>query len=294
MQIEKTYQENSHASVWSHLGTLAFRHDWIDAGGVRTRFLEAGERDKPVVIFLHGTAGSLEAFVANMKAHAEHFHCFALDMIGSGYSSKPDRDYEIPVYVKHISDFMDAVGVQRASLVGVSLGAWIASRFALTFPDRVTSITLLSAAGLVANANTMKQIKSLRSNAVDNPSWENIKSVLSNLLHRKNKLMDDLIHVRQSIYCQEGMKQAMQHTLCLQTPEIRVRNLLTEGEWRSISTRALVVGSLQDHEDYLGTARYVADVMPNATYAEMNEVGHWPQFEDSETFNQINIKFLLS
>jgi pimeloyl-ACP methyl ester carboxylesterase len=294
MDTQTEPQARDYRSVWRYLSQTAFRHDWIDAGGVRTRYVEAGRKGRPVVIFLHGTAGSLEAFCANLAAHAEHFHCIALDMIGSGYSSKPDEDYEVPVYVEHLRQFMDAMDIERSSFVGVSLGAWVAARFALTHRARTDKITLLSASGLVANAQTMKQIKSLRSNAVDNPSWDNVKTVLENLLHRKEALMDDLVAVRQGIYRQVGMARAMQHTLCLQVPEIRARNLLTEAEWRSLRVPALVVAALQDHADYLGTARCVADFIPAATYVEMPEVAHWPQFEDSDTFNRLDIEFLSS
>ena len=286
--------EPAYRSVWMHLSKAEFRHGWVDVGGLRTRYVEMGTRGRPVLIFLHGTAGSLEAFCANLVEHSRHFHCLALDLVGSGYTDKPDHDYEIAVYVEHLRGFMDAMQLERASLVGVSLGSWIASRFALTHPQRTARITLLSAAGLVANPNTMKQIKSLRSNAVQNPSWDNIRSVLHNLLFRASSLMDDLIAVRQAIYRQQGMAAAMAHTLCLQVPEIRARNLMREEEWRAIQVPALVIGSREDNKDYLDTARYVADVIPNARYVEMAEVAHWPQYEDSETFNRINIEFLLA
>ncbi|HSV44753.1 MAG TPA: alpha/beta hydrolase [Ramlibacter sp.] len=284
----------TYSSVWTHLFRTAFRHDWVDAGGVRTRFLEAGQKGRPVVLFLHGTGGSLEAFCANIAAHAEHFHCFAIDLVGSGQSDKPDLDYEIPVYARQACDFLDAMRVEQASLCGVSLGAWVCARFALRYPERARKLTLLSAAGLVANPNTMKQIRSLRSSAVDDPSWDNIRAVMENLVHRKEALIDDLVAVRQAIYRQDGMRQAMAHTLCLQAPEIRARNLLSEAEWRRITAPALVVGALEDNPDYLGTARAVADFMPNARYVEMPEVAHWPQFEASDTFNRLNIEFLLS
>src|SRR5205085_355448 len=98
----------------------------------------------------------------NIAAHAEHFHCLAIDMVGSGFSDKPDLDYEVPVYARQVRDFLDAMQLEKASLVGVSLGAWVCARFALTYPQRTRKLTLLSAAGLVVNPNTMKQIKSLR------------------------------------------------------------------------------------------------------------------------------------
>lgn len=281
-------------SVWTDLFRTGFRHDWLDAGGVRTRFLEAGPKDAPVLLFLHGTGGSLEAFCANIAAHAKHFRCLAIDMLGSGQTDKPDHAYEIPLYADHVRDFLDAMQVRQASLCGVSLGAWVCAQFALTYPQRTRKLTLLSASGLVANPNTMKQIRSLRSSAVDNPSWDNIRAVMENLVHRKDVLIDDLVAVRQAIYGQPGMQQAMSNTLCLQVPEVRARNLLSEAEWRAIKAPALVVGALEDNPDYLGTARAVADLMPDARYVEIPDVAHWPQFEASETFNRLSIEFLRS
>ncbi|MES2412863.1 MAG: alpha/beta hydrolase [Pseudomonadota bacterium] len=294
MRVSEHLIEHPYQSIWVELSKTDFHLGWVDAGGIKTRFLEAGNPELPAVIFIHGTAGSLEAFCANIASHSRHFHCYAIDLVGSGYTDKPDVDYEIPVYVEHLRSFMDAMGIDRTSLVGVSLGAWIISRFATLYPERVKTLTLLSAAGLVANAQTMNQIKSIRSGAVENPTWENVRAVLLNLLHRKHKLSDDLIAVRQAIYGQPGMLKAMAHTLCLQDPDIRKRNLLSEEQWRSISVSTLIIGSLQDHDDYLKTAKYVADVIPNASYVAMSEVGHWPQYEDSETFNKINLEFLLS
>jgi len=106
------------------------------------------------------------------------------------------------------------------------------------------------------------------------------------ILHRPN------ISIRQLICRQPGIREAMDHVLCLQNHEIRLRNLLREDEWRAITAPALVIGTLEDEREYLDTARYVADVMPNARYVEMEQVGHWPQFEDFETFNRHNLAFL--
>jgi 2-hydroxy-6-oxonona-2,4-dienedioate hydrolase len=53
---------------------------------------------KPVVIMLHGTAGSWEGFAENLGPLSEHFDCYAIDMIGCGYTDKPDMPYETSVY----------------------------------------------------------------------------------------------------------------------------------------------------------------------------------------------------
>lgn len=71
---------------------------------------------------LHGTSGTWETFCANIPVLSQHFNCYAIDMIGSGFTGKPDVDYEIPVYVAHLDDFMRTVGLTHASFIGVSRG----------------------------------------------------------------------------------------------------------------------------------------------------------------------------
>ncbi len=82
--------DQMHRSVWLYLLDTAFTHGFIDAGGVRTRYLEAGQRGKPIVLMLHGTGGSLDTFCANIGAFADHFHVFCIDMLGSGFTGKPE------------------------------------------------------------------------------------------------------------------------------------------------------------------------------------------------------------
>lgn len=82
-----------------------------------------------MVILLHGTAGSLENFSANYAAYAEHFRVIGLDMLGCGWTDKPDYDYLINHYAEHVRSFMDALGIDKAAVVGVSLGAWLAPRW---------------------------------------------------------------------------------------------------------------------------------------------------------------------
>ncbi len=279
-------------SIWASLMTVPFEQRWVDASGIATRYARAGAPDAPAVILLHGTAGSWEGFCANLGPLSQRFQCFALDMVGSGFSDKPDHDYEIKDYVAHVRAFMRAVGLESASLVGCSLGSWVAARFALTHPECVDKLVLLSAAGLFANASNMDRIRSRRTAAVEDPSWQNIKPIFDHLIHDEHNRIDDIIAVRQAVYRQPGMVQAMQHVLCLQDPEIRQRNLLTEDEWRSITAPTLVVGSLADKDEYLETARRVSTLIPNARYEPMEKVGHWPHFEDPDRFNPLCIDFL--
>ena len=86
----------TYTSNWIDLKSTAFRQDFIEAGGIRTRYLASGSSDKPLLLFLHGTGGHAEAYTRNLAAHGEHFHTVAIDMVGHGWSGKPLIDYEYP------------------------------------------------------------------------------------------------------------------------------------------------------------------------------------------------------
>lgn len=281
-----------HRSVWTHLLRTPFTQGFVDAGGIRTRYVQAGDRNAPAVVMIPGTASSWESFCANIDAHAQHFNVLALDLVGSGFSDKPDRDYEIPVYVTHVLAFMDAMGVRKASLIGVSLGAWIASRIAVDHPDRVGKLVLLAASGMISHTQTMGRIRGTRTKAVDDPSWPNVQSVFEPLIYRPEDRIDDIIAVRQAAYRQPEMRRAMEHILCLQNPEIRARNLIAEDEWRGIQAPALIVVAPDDSEMFFQTATRAAQLMPKAQTLEIRRVKHWPHFERPDLFNPASIAFL--
>lgn len=282
----------AHRSVWTHMIRTPFRQDYIDAGGVRTRYVQAGPADAPALIMLHGTAGTWECFCANIPAHAEHFNCYAIDMVGSGFSGKPDVDYEIPVYVEHVRNFMKAVGLRKASFIGVSLGAWIASKLAIDHPEMVDKLVLLAASGLLANKSTMGDIRARRGKAVEDPNWENIKAIFTSLILDERNRIDDIVAVRQTSYQQPEMKRAMEHVLCLQDPDIRPRNLIPEEDWTKITAPALVIAAPDDKDVFYQTALQVSKLMPNAQMIEKKGVAHWVQFEEPEFFNRVSIEFL--
>lgn len=110
-------------SLWPEIANGALRLAFVDAGPVCTRYVEAGDpKASEAVVFLHGTGGHLEAFTKNLYPHAKQHRTIALDMIGHGYSSKPDHDYEINHYVKHLIDFCDALHLRRIHVHGESMG----------------------------------------------------------------------------------------------------------------------------------------------------------------------------
>ncbi|MDF2830069.1 MAG: putative hydrolase or acyltransferase of alpha/beta superfamily, partial [Mycobacterium sp.] len=123
-------------SVWSDLQGVPFSQGFLDAGGVRTRYLHAGDRNKPALVLLHGSGGHAEAYVRNLESHAEHFSTWSIDMLGHGYTDKPGHPLEVAHYVDHLLAVFDAIGADRVHLSGESLGGWVAARAAADHPER--------------------------------------------------------------------------------------------------------------------------------------------------------------
>jgi 2-hydroxy-6-oxonona-2,4-dienedioate hydrolase len=282
----------THPSIWGALREVEFRQAYIDAGGVRTRYLESGSPDAPAVIMLHGTGAHLETFARNFGPYGEHFRTVAFDMVGNGFSERPDHGYEISHYVQHTLDVMDALGVEHAHMLGTSLGSWVAAAMAVAHPTKVDKLVLMSASGLVATAENMERIINTRMKAVEDPNWDSIKAMFDHLIADERNRLPDLVSLRQAIYRQPGMVETMRNTLVLQDLDTRNRNLIPEDQWRSIQHPALTIASGQDYSEYSNTSRIVAELMPNAQVAEMPDVKHWPHFEDADLFNKLSLEFL--
>lgn len=280
------------SSFWQDLRSGSFTQGYLDAGGIRTRYLHAGAPHKPPLILLHGTGGHLECYSRNLLAHGEHFDTWAIDMVGHGYSDKPAHPYEIDVYVEHLRAVMDALGFQQAHLSGESLGGWVAARFALKYPARTGRLVLNTTGGATLIPAVMERIKTLTMAAVRNPDWATVKARLEWLMADPSSVTDDLVACRQAIYQAPGMLEAMPHILCLQEPDIRARNNLSDVEWQSIASPTLVLWTDKDPTAAVEVGERLAGLIPGARFALMKNCGHWPQFEDPVTFNALHLDFL--
>jgi 2-hydroxy-6-oxonona-2,4-dienedioate hydrolase len=280
-------------SVWSDLQGVAFEQGYLDADGVRTRFLRAGDPDKPVLVLLHGSGGHAEAYIRNLASHAEHFHTYSIDMLGHGYTDKPGHPLEVSHYVAHLMAVLRTIGTDRVYLSGESLGGWVAARTAADHPDSVVRLVLNTAGGSQADPEVMKRIITLSMAAVENPTWETVQARIKWLMADKSKDYDDLVASRQRIYRQPGFVDAMRDIMALQDPEIRARNILGPAEYGSITAPTLVLWTSDDPTADVTEGRRMASMIPGARFEVMQGCGHWPQYEDAKTFNSLHLDFLL-
>src|SRR5438094_2719126 len=124
----------------------AVRSEEIDLHGHRVSYRTAGEG--PVVLLIHGIAGSSQQWLDSMTLLAEDHTVVAPDLLGHGRSAKPRGDYSLGAYAAGLRDLLVALDCSKATVVGHSLGGGIALQFAYQFPERSGRLALVSSGGL--------------------------------------------------------------------------------------------------------------------------------------------------
>jgi pimeloyl-ACP methyl ester carboxylesterase len=118
----------------------------IEVEGLPTRYLTAGEGSP--LLLLHGVGDNALDWRWVMPALARTYQVYAPDLPGSGGSAKPPADYSLTFFTRFVGAFLDALGVDRAVVVGNSLGGLLGLHLALAEPERVTVLGLVGSAGL--------------------------------------------------------------------------------------------------------------------------------------------------
>lgn len=123
------------------------REESCNIAGVSMHYYCAGRRGTPLVM-IHGLGSSAETWAALMRLLSKEYLVYAPDLPGFGRTPLAPEGTNIQTHVLYLKRFLDVLGYPRVTLVGNSLGGWIATRFAVEYPERVEKLYLLNSAGL--------------------------------------------------------------------------------------------------------------------------------------------------
>ena len=118
----------------------------IELHGHRVAFRYGG--DGPLLVLIHGITGRSAQWELAIEELADEFTVLAPDLLGHGQSAKPRGDYSLGAYASGVRDILLALGHDRATVVGHSLGGGVAMQFAYQFPERCERLVLVSSGGL--------------------------------------------------------------------------------------------------------------------------------------------------
>jgi len=144
-------QTRYNQSLWNRQSLDVMREKcangkFIELNGHSTHYIEKGEG--PAVILVHGWFHDSQMWNRNIDVLAMRFKVYAIDLWGFGYSTREIMDWGYPLYASQLIEFMDALSINRASLVGQSMGAGASMLLCTQYPGRVDKLVLVSPAGL--------------------------------------------------------------------------------------------------------------------------------------------------
>lgn len=266
----------------------------------RTHFYAAGNRGSNVLL-LHGggidsAALSWDPSVPILSAN---HRVIAVDLPGYGSSERPDINYTQEFYLQFIHDFMDAMGLKTASLVGLSMGGGLALGCALNWPERVERLGLVDSYGL-ANQVPSQHLSYVLINTplLNRLTWSafarsrglarnSLESIFADPVAISPALVDQ-------VYSEACKPNAGRAFTSFQKSELGWANLRTVYMDRlsEICQPVLLIHGKQDKLVPVAYATQAAERLPNARLCLIDEAGHWPQRERPHEFNQILVEFL--
>lgn len=283
---------DDYESVWTHLQGVEFEQGYADAGGVRTRFLHTGSPKNPGLILVHGFGSHCDVWIKNLEAHGKHFNTYAIDLMGTGFSDKPDIDYHAPVLARQVVDFMDAVGIDKASVVGTSMGSRVVARFAVDYPERTNTLTLVSPAGLYFDKERAARIIRTHIKDNDEATWEGAENGLRAII-REDRIFADIVAARQKVFQQPLIKERYKRFAVQHLEETANLSFCSEDEYRSISAPTMIVKGLKDSFTNTDLPKTLNELIPNSKLAFFEGSIHAPYFEMADEFNSKHLQFLL-
>lgn len=128
------------------------------ATGPRLHYAAHGDPDGEPILFLHGWPDSWFSFSRVVPLLQQRFHAFVLDQRGFGDSERPDGDYAIGTFAADVVAFLDAVSIEKATIVGHSFGSFVTRSTVLTSPERVTRVVLIGT-GVSAATPVLREVQ---------------------------------------------------------------------------------------------------------------------------------------
>jgi 4,5:9,10-diseco-3-hydroxy-5,9,17-trioxoandrosta-1(10),2-diene-4-oate hydrolase len=285
----------------------SFESKTVTIDGVNLHYFCGGSG--PPLVLVHGLGSSAAVeFYYNLEPLAAHHRVFAIDLPGFGRSDKPVLEYTIDLFVRAVSDLMACEGIERAAVMGVSMGGRVALGLALDSPEKVERLVLVDALGVGAPRRVLAYSilltrglgeLTLRGTARAlrqmNPAV--IRRFWGWYLKRPNRVA--------SIWSDERIAN---HGTLLATPEYRaaylsalrsiagmrqLRNgVVVEDRLAELRMPTLLIWGGHDHIFPASHARAAKDRIPNGRLEIFDDSGHTPQMEEPDRFNRVVFDFL--
>lgn len=263
----------------------------IVAAGLKTNYLEAGEGEP--VILIHGSGPGVTAYAnwrLSIPVLAEKYRVLAPDIAGFGYTErKADTPYNLDFWVRHLIEWMDAVGVKKARFVGNSFGGALTLALTARHPERVDRFVMMGAAGV-----DFEVTPGLEAVWGYEPSVENMRKIIMTFAYDTSSITDDLVRSRYEASIRPGFHET--YSQMFAAPRQRHPNALAtpEADIRKITQRALVLHGRDDQIVPLSNSLKLHSLLKRSDLHVFGECGHWTQIERKDQFLSLVMNFFAS
>jgi 4,5:9,10-diseco-3-hydroxy-5,9,17-trioxoandrosta-1(10),2-diene-4-oate hydrolase len=254
----------------------------VPAGSIQTHYLKAG-RGRPVLL-LHGASAGAVTWYPVIGPLSAHFQVIAPDIVGYGASDKPPAVYNRFTFSAWLRDFLDAIAITRASIVGNSQGGPTALQFAIENPERVDRLVLVDSMGFGKDISFGAIISKFWLTAL--PSMIAAKWFNRYLAHDPKCIHESWVEYALEVYRMRGGRNVFKQG------RKQIGNVFSIEELSQISQRTLIVWGANDIFFPLDHGVKGQERIPAAQLHVIPGAGHIPFLDKPDEFNEVIIRFL--
>jgi len=267
----------------------------VELAGASVNYVEIGEGEP--ILFLHGLSGCWQNWLETLPQFSRSHRAIALDLPGHGASPMPSWPIEMPAYGRLVHDFCEKLGIEGGTIVGNSMGGFVAVEAVTSAPGRFDRLVLVAAAGILNTWNPEERatatafawkafgpsVADLARQIVSRPRSRDL--TLGPFLRYPNRLRSDLLweQIVNGARC-PGFGEAL-HAL--------IRHDIRE-RLGSIEIPTLVIGGLSDRVVPAAAAISYHRRIPRSQLEIFERTGHVPQLERPARFNTLLEEFLAA
>jgi 2-hydroxymuconate-semialdehyde hydrolase len=256
----------------------------ISAGGIGTNYHDQGRG--PAVLFIHGSGPGVSAW-ANWRlalpALSKSYRVIAPDMVGFGFSDRPKGvEYIKETWVKQAIGLLDALGIEKAHVVGNSFGGAIALAMAIRHPERVGRLALMGAVGV-----PFPITPGLDAVWGYEPSFEAMLKLLDIFAHDRSLVTDELAELRYRASIRPGFQESF--SAMFPAPRQRWVDALAspEADIRAIRHETLIIHGRDDKVIPLSNSLTLLKWIERSQLHVFGRCGHWVQIEHAARFARL-------
>lgn len=265
----------------------------VDAAGIATNVLEAGDVGASPVLLLHGSGPGVSAYAnwrLTIPTLSQHLRVIAPDAVGFGFTERPAGiTYSMQQWVDQAVGLLDTLGIEKTHLVGNSFGGGLALHLAATHPDRVSKLVLMGAVGVHFDITEgLDRVWGYE------PSIEEMRALLDLFAYDRTLVNDELAKVRYEASIQPGFQESF--SAMFPAPRQRwVDAMRTPDEViASLPHPTLVVHGREDRIIPLANSLKLMELIPDVRLHVFGRCGHWTQIEHAAAFNRLVVDFLTA